>query len=146
MPPLSRPDRDDSRGARLARLPFGRIAASITVVVAIGIIVAPRLHGPVSPETLTLSVERVIEGRESVAGPMEGCTEQRTGRWRCAVFGPSARPAHYDVRIRDGSCWTARLLSGDRSADREPSGCVLCGDSADDSVERPGGPRRFPSS
>jgi hypothetical protein len=45
-------------------------AASITVAVAIGIIVAPRLHGPVL---------------------------QRTGRWRCAVFGPSSRPTHYDV-------------------------------------------------
>jgi hypothetical protein len=131
--------------ASLARFPFGRIAAVITVAVAVGIIVAPRLHGPVTPKTLTLSVERVIEGRESV-DLVQGCTEQRAGRWRCAVFGPTSRPTRYEVRIRDGSCWTARLLSGDRSVDREPSGCVLRADNVDDSVDRPGGMRQFPSS
>ena len=130
----------------LARLPFGLIAAFVTVAAAVGIVLAPRFHGSVTPRTLTLSVERVIEGRESVAGTVQGCTEQRAGRWRCEVFGPNSQPTQYDVRVRDGSCWTARLLAGDRSAAREPSGCVLRGDKGDDSVDRPGGMRLFPRS
>jgi hypothetical protein len=128
------------------RLRLGLVAGVAVLGLAVAFIIGPRLHGPVTPETLTLSVERVIAGREGTGQP-EGCVQQRVARWRCAVYGPASRTTIYEVRVHDGSCWTANLLdSGGQSTPGRPGGCVLRGDHSDEAEERPGGPRTFPES
>jgi hypothetical protein len=112
------------------RLGIAVVAVIVALVGAVATAVHWYGHGPVDATSLHHSVERESGAQAAIDDESDECSRRRQDLWRCEVIDSGGSGGvTYDVRIREGSCWTGRLrVSSGEPMPARISGCVLLRD------------------
>ena len=110
-----------------------RLLIAFVLLVAVAGLARFVLHGPVTGESLALSVDREIGAGGMVDDELPACRRDTPATWRCEAYSSElSGPVRYDVVERaNSSCWdaeraerSARAVELATDLPARASGCV----------------------
>jgi hypothetical protein len=99
------------------------MGCGLALLIAFALLARFVLHGPVTEESLALSLSRASGSADEALGSRGSCQRaRRSGEWLCEVFDGSG-VVTYRVQA-PGSCWNATRTGGPSTMPHDVSDCV----------------------